>query len=108
MEYQISVKLDDQTNDQIDALSKRFECSRAEAVRRAVSRTAAPTKTTESRPEIVSLLEQILNSLQTLLGAHKKHHAALLATLRIAGQAGICSALVASKKRCARRREETA
>lgn len=69
MEYQISVKLDEEQNQAIDRLAERHDCSRAEAVRKAVqfaanSDNSAPQVETkidaigETSVEILRLLQQ--------------------------------------------------
>ena len=101
MENQITVKFDDLVNEQIGQLAEQFDCSRAEAVRRAIGITSrgqigTPTNI-ESLAEMQNIMGEILGLIQTLLAVHQKHHTATLATLRMTGQAGLCSAVVADK-----------
>lgn len=98
MEYQVNLKLNQEQNEVVDLIAEQRGCSRAEACRWAIEQTAnVGGRQQLIDTEIVPILGQILAVIQTLAAVHQKHHAATLATLRMTGQAGLCSAALADK-----------
>ena len=96
MEYQISVKLDETQNEMIDRLAERYDCNRAEAVRKAVQLAA---ESGSSAPQLEAKIDAINDSIIELLRLTIDHSGAALdmskRNLKTSAQAAIYGANIA-------------
>lgn len=96
MEYQISVKLDEEQNQMIDRLAERHDCSRAEAVRKAIQLAAESDKLD---PQLADKIDVINESITELLRLTQNHAESALdmakRNLKTSAQAASYSANIA-------------